>query len=99
MYMSFEQKFPELFQFFGAYFPDADFEGISDEEVVARYVSDCLKSEVSTKGLAEAKSELNSLLSCVDEYWDEVSREANRYFESPYQALEWLKMVKSNLNL
>jgi hypothetical protein len=37
--MSFKNEFPELFQFFGGYFPDADFEDLTDEEIVSDYLS------------------------------------------------------------
>jgi hypothetical protein len=96
--MDFKKKFPNLYQFFGAYFPDEDFDDLTDEEVVENYITDCNKSEVSIKTLGKVKEELLILIENIDSYWQEVGDEANRYFENSNDALEWLMMIKKELN-
>ncbi|WP_418124359.1 hypothetical protein ACNFU2_06875 [Chryseobacterium sp. PTM-20240506] len=96
--MDFKKKIPNLYQFFGAYFPDADFDDLTDEEVVENYITDCNKSEVSIKTLGKVKEELLILIENIDSYWQEVGDEANRYFENSNDALEWLMMIKKELN-
>ena len=96
--MNFESKFPQLVQFFGAYFPDADFDNLTDEEVVANYIADCNKSEASKKILKLIKEkELPDLMTQVDEHWEFIRDEANRYFENSQEALVWLNMIKKEL--
>lgn len=90
-------KYPELFQFFGGYFPDADLEGITDEEVVSRYISDCNASERSKLELENATKELEDLINNINEYWQEVGEEANRYFRTSDEVLEWLEMIRREL--
>ena len=96
--MNFINDFPNLFQFFGGYFPDADFDNLTDENVVMNYVIDCNKSEVSKKALAKAKEELSILIIKIDSYWEDLESETNRYFEGPQDALNWLNMVWRELN-
>lgn len=96
--MSFKENYPELFQFFAGYFPDADLEGLTDEEVVTNYITDCKKSEKSKKELEQSRRELEALMNDIESYWKEVSVESNRHFESPLVALEWLDTIKQKLN-
>lgn len=95
--MRFKTTYPELFQFFGGYFPDADFEDITDEEVVLRYVSDCSASEISKQELEGTIREIEDLRINIEEYWQEVGEEANRYFKTSNDALEWLDMISREL--
>ena len=95
--MDINNVYPNLLQFFGGYFPDADFEGLTDKEVVKNYISDCLKSEKSIKELKDTKIELDILIDNL-KLWEELTFEANRHFESYYDALKWLEMIKQDLN-
>ncbi|AKK73615.1 hypothetical protein OK18_14310 [Chryseobacterium gallinarum] len=96
--MNFESEFPQLTQFFGAYFPDADFENLTDKEVVSNYIADCNKSEASKKILKIVKEkELPALINNVEVHWEYVRDEANRYFENSQDALKWLNMIKKEL--
>jgi len=88
--MSFKNEFPELFQFFGDYFPDADFEDLTDEEIVSDYLS---KHEQRNN-----YQKIIELIKDIDNYWEEVGDEANRYFENPQDALTWLNRIKAELN-
>ncbi|MCH5720503.1 contact-dependent growth inhibition system immunity protein [Niabella hibiscisoli] len=96
--MSFKKSYPVLYQFFGAYFPDADIEGLTDEEVTTNYIIDSNKSEKSKTELEQTKKELSSLMCNIEDYWQEVSDESNRFFESPSDALEWLAMINHKLH-
>jgi hypothetical protein len=97
--MNFESEFPQLTQFLGSYFPDADFEGLTDEEVVANYISDCNKSEISKSILMIVREkELPALINNIEDHWEYIRDEANRYFESPQEALLWLNMIQRELN-
>ena len=95
--MRFRIRYPGLFQFFGGYFPDADFEDITDEEVVLRYVSDCSASEISKQELERTIREIEDLIVNIEEYWQEVGEEANRYFKTSHDALEWLSLISREL--
>lgn len=86
--MKLDQQYPELANFLGSEFPDADFEGLSDEEVVKRYtfrVSPKLRYRVIEKGKA--------LLAEKAFPGEEVGREANRYFSDSEDARQWLAMI------
>jgi hypothetical protein len=95
--MDFKKSYPQLFQFFAGYFPDADLEDFTDEQVVSNYILDCNKSEKSKSELENAKKELNVLIENIEDYWQKVGQESNRYFATSADALEWLKMIKQNL--
>lgn len=89
--MSFADKYPELYQFFGGYFPEADLDGLTDEQVVAQFVAENPKELVSS-----VQVELTQLL--LDQgVWDEVATEANRYFETQDDLLHWLQEVLDDL--
>ncbi len=96
--MNFKEHYPKLFQFFAGYFPDADIDDLTDEEVVSNYIADCNKPEKSKNELIETKNELNFLIENVENYWQEIGQESNRYFATSADALEWLKMIKQSLN-
>jgi len=96
--MNFKEHYPQLFQFFAGYFPDADIEDYTDEEVISNYIADCNKSEKSKSELAETKKELDLLIENIQDYWQEVGSESNRYFATSAEVLEWLKMIKQSLN-
>ncbi|UZT98209.1 hypothetical protein ODZ84_01150 [Chryseobacterium fluminis] len=96
--MNFENEFPQLTQFFGAYFPDADFENLTDEEVVSNYIADCNKSEASERVLRIVKEkELPALINSIEAYWEYIRDEANIYFENSQEAFKWLNMIKREL--
>lgn len=89
--MSFQELYPRLWNFFGAYFPDADFDNLTDEAVVARYKADARASEVD-----RAVAELDRLLADAAQ-WETAADDANRYFETPAEMRQWLLMVRKEL--
>lgn len=95
--MNFTNDYPRLFQFFAGYFPDADLDDLTDEEVVRNYNSDCNNSERSKTELQQLKADLTRLMANIGHYWKEVGEEANRYFTGPDEARVWLDLIKTEL--
>jgi hypothetical protein len=89
--MSFQEQYPTLWNFFGGYFPDADFDNLTDEAVVAQY-----KAEVWAYEVAQAVAELDRLLADAA-HWQTAADQANRYFETPAEMRKWLLMVRKEL--
>ena len=86
--MRLESDYPELFNFFGAYFPDSCPERSNDDKVVADFAlheAPELRREVIVQGRALlGQGELPS---------DEISTEANRRFESEDDMRRWLGRI------
>ena len=81
----FRGQFPTLANFLGAWFPDADLEGLSDAEVA--------KAFVTTNDVAATHTILSEgriLLDREEFPWREVGTEANRSFVEPSEARNWL---------
>ncbi|UII19761.1 contact-dependent growth inhibition system immunity protein [Fulvivirga ligni] len=90
--MNFDNKYPKLFQFFAGYFPEADLDGFTDEEVVENFCAD------NPEDLAMAVSnELKQLIK-DNESWSEALEVANRYFESNDQTESWMLMILKHLD-
>ena len=89
--MSLQEQYPTLWNFFGACFPDADFDNLTDEAVVAQY-----KANARASGVARAVAELDRLLTDAA-HWETAAGEANRYFETPAEMRQWLLMVRKEL--
>lgn len=85
--MNFDDKYPDLFQFFAGYFPEADLDGITDEEVVDNF---CAKNP---EDLPIAVSQQLRQLINDNETWPAALEVANRYFESREQTEEWMLMI------
>lgn len=92
MKMTFDQRFPLLFQFFVGYFPDADLLGQTDQDVIKQAMKDYNEQE-----LDQLLGSLKDLNSNISDWWRELSVEANRYFKTPEDATKWLEFVKSEL--
>ena len=92
MVTNFKEKYPRLFNLFGAYFPDADFDNLTDEEVVANYRLGCRPEDLSATQL-----ELNSLIDNPS-YWQDAIDDANRYFSGQKDIFEWFSMIRSELS-
>lgn len=95
--MNLREKYPNLFQLFVGYFADADFENLTDQEVILNYILDCNKSKKSRIELANTIEELDLAIVDIEKSWNEVSFESNRYFENSSQVKVWLKMIKQGL--
>ncbi|MBW7675547.1 hypothetical protein [Chryseobacterium chendengshani] len=95
--MNFIKDFPNLFQFFGGYFPDSDLDNLTDEDIVSKYVLQHFLNN-DYKKIEELIVDIERLINGIDSYWVEVGDEANRYFENSQDALRWLNMIKVELN-
>lgn len=90
--MSFENKYPVLYQFFVGYFPEADLDGLSDQEVVVQFIE-----QNPTEIVKDTQKALNELPDDVT-LLKEISRDANRYFETPEAFRNWIEMIKTELS-
>lgn len=83
-----ETKYPVLWNFLGCWFPDADLENLTDEEVVTDFLN-VRDKEMEMQVLKEMKS-----LLIEDNFpCDEISDQANRYFESEEECRSWLEEI------
>lgn len=91
--MKFHDKYPALANFLGAWFPDADLEDLEDQEVVANFL------QTPNQNVHNAvRIELGRLLNNSDLLpYEDISQEANRYFENERECRSWLLMVKDKL--
>src|SRR5437016_1472002 len=83
--LSFRAAYPALWQFLVANFPDADLEGLKDEEAARRYAASANPEE-----RASAVAEGRALMAAEPFPWQAVGEEANRRFSGPGEARLWL---------
>jgi len=83
-----EEKYPDLANFLGSWFPDADLEGLTDNEVTRKFMS-----VVSTAELEKVRSQCRSLLSLSSLPVQEIIAESNRHFVTEEDCREWLTDV------
>ena len=87
-----KEPFKELLAFWGAWFPDADLEGLSDPEVVRQYL-----------GTITAEERINVIAQCDEILSQEplplelIAKHAWRAFDTQVEAREWLGMIKREL--
>jgi hypothetical protein len=81
-------KFPTLANFLGSSFRDADLEGLTDDAVARRDVSESGPEE-RLRIIEQGKA----LLSDRDFPYEEVGRRANRYFRDVEEARRWLTRI------
>lgn len=92
--MRLREKYPKFANFLGAWFPDADLEGLDDKDVIANFLQ--------TPNLDEhnvVRAELKKLLNESELLpYDDISQEANRYFESEDECRAWLLMLNNEFD-
>lgn len=89
--MILKNKYPALFQLFVGYFYDAEFEDLSDQQIITEFISEC-----SSKELEDTKNQLDRIILDIN-MWREVSLETNIYFQNSEEALEWLRIIKDEI--
>ena len=86
--MSLEERYPDLANFIGAWFPEADLDALSDEEVAVRFCQ-----ATSPENLASVLGQGRSLITRMDDFWQELGTEGNRHFASAHEAHRWLNEI------
>ena len=79
---------PDLLNFFAGYFPLAEFDGLTDEQVVTNYMVSNTKETI-----VQTKKELDALQKDSD-VLEIIAREANKYFESCDDTWQWIQKIK-----
>ena len=83
-----DNSYEKLFNFLGSWFPDMDFEGLTDEDVVKEY-----KKTVSQAELDSVITEAKEVSKKIEKYWKTISKETNLYFNDQGEALVWLNSI------
>jgi len=86
--MSFSAQYPKLANFLGAWFPDADLEGLTDSDVVTAFLAVSDRRTVE-----EILEELQGALADMPLFWEDVANEANRAFDNSESAASWLREI------
>ena len=87
----FRQQYPSFSNFLGASFPDADLQGFTSDEAVARNFAE-ISPEPAVKKVIEQGT---NFLSRRDVYWEIIGKEAYRLFKDEDEAYQWLeKMIE-----
>lgn len=89
----FRADFPKLSNFIGSWFPDSDFEDVSDFDLVRAAVS-----RTSVEALESVKQELRLVLVLQPIPYDEIGQEANLHFNSEKECAEWLTQLQKWLD-
>lgn len=87
------EQYPDFANFLGAWFPDADFEGLDDVQVAVRFAS-----TTSSHNLMIVLEQGRQLIACKNLPWEEIGSEANRHFDRREEARSWLRQVVDALN-
>jgi hypothetical protein len=85
----FQKRYPDLLNFLGGCFPDADLEGLSDAEIAEEFA--LLSSDASLRRLVLEQGD--QVLTLEPFPSQAVSNLANRHFDDLEEAKEWLKSV------
>ncbi|CDG19387.1 hypothetical protein [Xenorhabdus doucetiae] len=90
--MIFREKYNNLYNFFGAWFPDADFEELTDEEIVISF-----KKVTSNAVINETLDEISLLVKDGSFPLDEIIDSTNIYFEDKADCINWLVDIQNYL--
>lgn len=90
--MNLSKKYPQLANFLGAWFPDADLEGKADLDVVGDFASKTAHDQVLV-----IVDQATEVCKAMEVYWRDVSRESNRIFGSSSEASAWLAGIVDEL--
>ncbi|MBC8953553.1 hypothetical protein [Xenorhabdus sp. PB62.4] len=90
--MIFREKYKNLYNFIGAWFPDADFEDLTDKEIVLSY-----KGVSSKETIEGCLNDISFLIKGSNFPLDEIREITNIYFEDKNDCITWLIGIKNNL--
>jgi hypothetical protein len=83
------KEYANFWNFLGSWFPDADLEGIDDDQQVVRnYVA-----INDHRDIALVRQQCTKVLKLSELPVEHISSQANRYFESESECRAWLTMV------
>ena len=86
--MSLEKTYPKLYHFIGGWFPDADFDELSDKDIVNQFCS-----AQNPEDTAEVIGEAEHLLIHGGKFLGELEELANIFFEDIGEAENWLVKI------
>lgn len=86
------ENYKELFNFLGAWFPDMDFEDLTEKDIVKEY-----KRTVSQEELNTVVSQAEEVRDKIGDDWKFLSEYTNVYFEDSRAAISWINLIISLL--
>ncbi|MDC9615452.1 hypothetical protein ABLB69_11055 [Xenorhabdus khoisanae] len=92
--MIFREKYKNLYNFIGSWFPDADFEDLTDKEIVLSF-----KGVSSKQTIEDCLNEIFLLIKEENFPLDEIRKSTNIYFEDKNDCITWLMEIKNNLEV
>lgn len=88
----FIENTPELLNFLAGYFPEAEFTGATDEQIVHNYISTNTKKTIlQTQGDLETIKKDPETLKLI-------AREVNKHFENTDAIWNWVENIKEMYN-
>lgn len=92
--MRLRDQYPKLANFFSSWFPDADLDGLEDQDVVAEFLRTPNVDEHNA-----VRAELERLLNQSETLpCEDIGKEANRFFESEDDCRSWLSLLNNEFN-
>ncbi|MDC5166612.1 contact-dependent growth inhibition system immunity protein [Acinetobacter baumannii] len=89
---NFESNFPLMYQLLGAWFSDADYEDLRDQEIINEY-----KKVSKSERLASLIREMNIILQIKNIDKDYISKLSSVYFEDKNDLFQWLNELYTYL--
>lgn len=80
---------PDLLNFFAGYFPEAEFTGFTDKEVIDNYLS-----SNTDETIKQTQKDLETLKN-DPELLEIIAREVNKHFDTSEKTWEWLQTIKT----
>ena len=90
--MSFKNRYEETFNFLGSWFPDMDYDDLTEERVVSNF-----KKTIDKDHLNKVILEIKEIQDDINDYWEKIVQETNLYFEDANQVKQWLDLIISYL--
>ncbi|MFA3148170.1 hypothetical protein KWF82_16970 [Acinetobacter baumannii] len=92
MQENFQIHFPLIYQLLGAWFSDADYEDLRDQEIINEY-----KKVSKSERLASLIREMNIILQIKNIDKDYISKLSSVYFEDKNDLFQWLNELYTYL--
>ncbi len=79
---------PLLFDFFAGYFPDAELNGLTDEQVVKQFI------DINISFIVKATKKELIQLTADSELLPSIAKEAKKQLEAPDDIWQWIEIIK-----